>query len=66
MNASLSLGRPTSTRKGTAQYLAVELVQIDNDGNPISFQSIEADVWAFGMTAYVGPFVLYILDQLNP
>ena len=53
LQASLSLGKPTPTQKGTAQYLAIELVTTDDDGNPVSMQSKEADVWAFGMSIFV-------------
>lgn len=49
-NASLQLGQPSSSRKGTTRWLAFEIIT----GMPCqSNYSKEADVWAFGMTVYV-------------
>ena len=48
IGASYSPACPSSTPKGTYQYLAPELVSPD-----VAVHSKEADVWAFGMTIHV-------------
>ena len=49
VDISLSLGRVTTTTKGTFSYWSPELWQSEN----FVKQSKESDVWAFGMTVYV-------------
>ena len=46
---SLSLGKVTTTTKGTYAFWAPELWK----GQGVVRQSEESDVWAFGMTIYV-------------
>ena len=49
VDISLSLGRVTTTTKGTFPYWSPELWQSES----VVKQSKESDVWAFGMTIYV-------------
>lgn len=49
---SRSTAKLSSGVKGTLRYLACELVGI----SPTSRYTEKTDVWAFGMTAYVGTY----------
>ncbi len=54
--SSLSTGYSTDTVKGSGRWQAFEFFKFREEDEPVSplpGHTIETDVWAFGMTAYV-------------
>ncbi len=51
---ALSAGYTTRSVGGSTRWQAFELLDIKNDGSPAPTHTKMTDVWAFGMTVYVG------------
>ena len=56
----------TSTLKGNARWMAIELLQVGWEAGAHPFHTKESDVWAFGMTVSVYPCLCDIHCLLNP
>jgi serine/threonine protein kinase len=54
----------TTTLKGTARWMAPELIAPEDIDSKHEFHTKATDVWAFGMTVYVCIICLLILFQL--
>jgi serine/threonine protein kinase len=67
MLASCSIAKPTTTARGTIQYMAPELLKFDDEDVSAtqSMQSKEVDIWAFGMTIIVSCLVLVCCISLH-
>ena len=55
--ASGTLDHTTNIR-GTARWMAVELLLPTEEGDALALQTTRTDVWAFGMTIYVRCFAV--------
>ena len=58
LNASMTFAAHTSTVKGSARWMSVELLSVRDDevedtSNDYGSPTQESDVWAFGMIIYV-------------